>query len=175
MTRSALLIIDIQEGMFSIPGFDVHEPRAFLARVAGLIERARVAGIPVIYVQHLGAEGSPLEAGTDGVAIHATIAPRAGELVVRKEESDAFLRTELQAELDRLGVTTLYVCGMQTEYCVDTACRRAHGLGYEVILIEDGYTTGGAGSLTGEQIVAHHNETLGGAFVTLRRAAEVFA
>jgi nicotinamidase-related amidase len=175
VTRSALLIIDIQEGMFSIPGFDVHEPHAFLSRVAALIARARTVGVPVIYVQHLGVAGSPLETGTGGVEIHATIAPQADELVIPKEESDAFLRTELRAELDRLGVTALYVCGMQTEYCVDTTCRRAHGLGYDVILIEDGHTTGGAGSLTGEQIVAHHNETLGGSFVTLRRAAEVFA
>jgi len=63
---------------------------------------------------------------------------------------------------------------MQSEYCVDTTCRSAHGLGYEVYLDEDAHTTGDAGSSCGEQIVDHHNETLGGAFVTLVRTAEVF-
>jgi nicotinamidase-related amidase len=95
--------------------------------------------------------------------------------VVTKRECDSFLRTTLQAELQDLGVQTLIVCGLQSEYCVDTACRRAHGLGYEVLLVRDGHSTGRAGALTGRQIVDHQNETLGGSFVTLCAAADVFA
>lgn len=172
---SALLIIDVQEGMFSIPGFELHEPEAFLARVSELIEGARASSTPIIYVQHLGAPGSAVESGTRGCEIHAAIAPRAGDLVVQKEESDSFLRTTLQDDLAGRGVTDLIVCGMQSEYCVDTACRQAYRLGYRVLLVADAHTTGGNAVLSGAQIVDHENETLGSGFVTLCRAAEVFA
>jgi nicotinamidase-related amidase len=173
--RSALLVIDVQTGLFSIPDFDLHEPDALLARISDLLAEARHRRIPVVYVQHLGEPGSAIEAGTEGCEIHSAIAPQAGELVVNKSECDSFLRTTLQAELEALGVKTLIVCGLQSEYCVDTACRRAHGLGYEVLLVRDGHSTGGGGSLTGQQIVDHQNETLGGSFVTLCAAEEVFA
>ena len=172
--RAALLIIDVQTGIFTIPGFTLHEPDAVLARISQLIDRARRSSVPVIFVQHDGAAGSAVEAGTAGAQIHSSITPLDGEVVVHKVESDAFLRTALQSELEKLGVTTLFVCGMQSEYCVDTTCRRAHGLDYRVYLVEDAHTTGGAGSLSGEQIVRHHNETLGDAFVTLCTTANLF-
>ena len=171
----ALMIIDVQEGMFNIPEAVVHEPEAFLSRVSGLVADGRSSGVPVIYIQHLGAPGHPLEPGTEGSRIHHAIAPIAGERVIQKRESDAFLGTSLQADLEELGVTGLVVCGMQTEYCVDTTCRRAHGLGYKVFLAQDAHTTVAAESLTAAQIIAHHNETLGSAYVTLCHAEEAFA
>ena len=173
--QPALVVIDVQEGMFSIPETPVHESEAFLSRVAELVAAGRVSGVPVIYIQHLGGPGHPLEPGTEGSRIHHAIAPMAGERVIQKRESDAFLGTSLQAELEELGVTNLVVCGMQTEYCVDTTCRRAQGLGYKVLLAQDAHSTMDAESLTAAQIIAHHNETLGSAYVTLCRAEEVFA
>jgi hypothetical protein len=47
--------------------------------------------------------------------------------------SDSFHQTPLLDELRRLGVTHLVVTGMQTEFCVDTTCRRAISLGYSVL------------------------------------------
>ena len=171
---SALLVIDVQQGLFSLPGLDLHQPGELLSCIAALIARARSNGIPIIYTQYCGPPGNPLEAGSLGGQIHAAIAPLPGDLVIQKDDSDAFLRTELQAELERLGVTALVVCGMQSEFCVDTTCRSAYGLGYKVLLVQDGHTTGDAGSLRAEQIIEHHNQTLGRAYVTLRLAADVF-
>ena len=153
----------------------MHEPDAFLSRVSGLIAGARSSGVPVVYIQHLGGVGHPLEPGTKGSPIHPAIAPIAGERVIQKRESDAFWDTSLQAALEELGVASLIVCGMQTEYCVDTTCRRAHGLGYRVFLAQDAHTTMDAETLTAAQIIAHHNEVLGRAYVTLCQANEAFA
>ncbi|HTO61462.1 MAG TPA: isochorismatase family protein, partial [Bradyrhizobium sp.] len=61
----------------------------------------------------------------------------------------------------------LIITGMQTEYCVDTACRAAAALGYKVSLVEDAHTTFDSKALPAERIVAHHNATLRGAFVEL--------
>jgi nicotinamidase-related amidase len=49
-----------------------------------------------------------------------------------------------------------------TQYCVDTTCRRAVSLGYDVTLVADAHTTADSGTFTVEQIVDHHNALLDG-------------
>jgi nicotinamidase-related amidase len=49
-----------------------------------------------------------------------------------------------------------------TQFCVDTTCRRAVSLGYDVTLIADGHMTSDTDDLTFEQIIAHHNAVLDG-------------
>ncbi len=173
---TALLVIDVQEGMFTLEGVRIHDVDDFLSCVSDLIASARAAGVPVVYVQHCGPPGSPLERGSAGCEIHASISPLHGELVVQKLESDAFLDTDLQKELEALGVTDLVVCGMQSEFCVDTTCRRAHGLGYRVTghTTVDEDTSSDESTLSAEQKVAHHNETLARGFVTLSPGKDVF-
>ena len=63
------------------------------------------------------------------------------------------------ATLKDLGVKELLITGLQTEYCVDTACRAALSHGYDVVLVEDGHSTGDA-DLPAEEIVRHHNALL---------------
>ena len=57
-------------------------------------------------------------------------------------------------------VAELVICGMHTEFCVDTTVRRALALGYPVVLVEDGHTTAGNSHVTPAQIIQHHNTTL---------------
>lgn len=52
------------------------------------------------------------------------------------------------------------ICGLQSEFCVDTTTRRALALGYPVTLVSDGHSTMDNGVLSAAQISAHHNETL---------------
>ena len=47
-----------------------------------------------------------------------------------------------------------------TEYCVDTTCRRAVSLGYDVTLASDAHLTRDNGVLTAGNIIAHHNFVL---------------
>jgi len=72
---AALLVIDVQVEVITgaTPAWE-HE--AVLGRIAGLLERARAAGTPVIYVQH--EEDHPsLAPGSDGWQIHPAVAPLA--------------------------------------------------------------------------------------------------
>ena len=73
---------------------------------------------------------------------------------------DAFNKTELEGVLKQKGVTELVICGMHTEFCVDTTSRRALALGYPVVLVSDAHTTAGNTELTAPQVIAHHNVTL---------------
>lgn len=161
----ALLVIDVQNAIFELP-VPLHEPELFLSRVRGLVERARRAEVPVIFVQHLGKHGSPLAAGSSGRAIHAAIAPRAGEVVVEKSAPDAFMDSPLAERL--AGVQELVVCGFATQDCVDTTVRSAFARGYSVVLAAGAHTTTANAVLSAEQIVAHHE-------LVLRRFAQVVA
>lgn len=168
----ALLVIDLQRGMFT--GTQApYDGAAVLSRVSDLLARARAQDVPVLHVQHDGGPGDDLERLTAGWEIHPAVAPRPGEPVIEKAQCSAFQGTTLHDQLRAKGVTRLVIAGMQTEYCIDTNCRLAHELGYRVVLIEDGHTTFDTATLTGAQIVAHHNRTLRGSFVELAKASDV--
>lgn len=169
---AGLLVIDIQVGNFdeSVP---VHRADDLLQKISRLIGRARAAEIPVFYVQHCGPEGEPDQPGTPGWEIHPAVAPLDGEVVVQKRHPDAFQETNLQHELESRAIKRLFIGGIQTEYCVDTTCRRAYSLGYEVILVKDAHSTWDGELLSAPQIIAHHNRVLGGWFAELSKASEV--
>jgi nicotinamidase-related amidase len=165
--KTALLVIDVQRGILDDPNLARKKEidRALdetVARIAGLIEKARTASVPVIYIQHDGSPGHRLEPETSGWPIRPEIAPRPSEPVIHKRACDAFFETTLDAELAAAGITQLVICGCMTQYCVDTTVRRAVGLGYDVVLAADGHTTADTGTLRFEQIIAHHNALLDG-------------
>jgi nicotinamidase-related amidase len=169
----ALVIIDVQEGMFTLPEYTPHDGEATVARIAGLLASARKTGTPVFFVQHDGGEGDPLAAGSPGFPFRNELTPAKGESVTVKRHCNAFQYTDFDQTLKRAGVDHLIVCGKQSEYCVDTAVRAAVERGYKVTLVADGHTTFGAKALSGEQIIAHHNATLGGSFATLKTAGQI--
>ena len=170
---TALIIVDVQEGMFRIQP-RIHRGAELLDTVRELLERARAAGVAVFHVQHDGREPEhPLHPGGPGWPIHHAAAPRSGEPVIRKKHADSFQDTSLQAELTARGIRRLIVAGIQTDYCVDTTCRRAFSLGYDVTLVADGHSTWDDRSCSAEQIVAHHNEVLGNGFVRVLAAREI--
>ncbi|MBW4080529.1 cysteine hydrolase family protein [Paenibacillus sp. S150] len=168
---TALVIIDVQEAMFSYPGMKLHDEEGVTGRIVSLLHKARSSGTPVVYIQHT--EDEEYTRGTPTWEISSHAAPREGELIVEKPTWDAFHRTRLHDELQRLGITDLVICGMQSEFCVDTTCRRAYSLGYNSVLVEDAHSTFDNAGLSGAEIVRHHNSVLGGRVVRLRKEQEV--
>lgn len=182
MGETALLVIDVQVAiMDGVAGkAAAYQRDEVLARIGGLLERARTAGAPVLFAQHEQEDGAsgPLLPGVAGWAIHPAVAPRPNEAVIAKRACDAFYETPLDAELARRGVTRLVVAGADSQFCVDTTVRRALSLDYDVVLAADAHTTSGGGPLSPEQTIAHHNATLGVLShptreVTVRPAAEI--
>jgi nicotinamidase-related amidase len=171
MSDIALLIIDMQVGNFSEAN-PVYKGNELLTKIKRLITKGRSAQIPIIYVQNNGGSGDPDEYGTSGWEIHPSIAPIEGEIVVQKQTPDAFHETSLHRELKSKGIKRLIIAGLQTEYCVDTTCRRAFTLGYDVILVSDAHSTWNSPLLTAQQVIDHHNQVLGGWFATLKNERE---
>jgi nicotinamidase-related amidase len=167
----ALVLIDIQQGMFG-PEFVCHEPARLLANAAELLARARGAGVSVFHVQHCENEG-PLAHRSAGWQIHPGVAPRAGEPVIQKWACSSFYRTDLDARLRAAGVDQLVLAGLQTEFCVDTACRVAQTLGYGVTLVSDAHSTFDNPVLKADRVIAHHNLVLAGILAGVTPAASI--
>jgi nicotinamidase-related amidase len=158
--KAALLIIDVQIGLVKLMAPDLQHH--VLSNITVLLSKARSSGVPVLFIQHDGPKGHPLEAETSAWEIHPSILPLRGEPVIRKRASDSFFETELVQELQRRGIQHLIIVGGMTEYCVDTTCRRAVTLGYDVTLAADAHLTRDTPDLRASQIIAHHNLLLDG-------------
>src|SRR5581483_4717415 len=109
----ALVIVDIQNDYFPGGAHPLHEPEAAAAAAAATLARFRAAGEHVVHVQHVweGPEATFMRPGTDGVEINDAVAPLAGEPVITKDAPNAFLRTDLEAQLRGHGVDEVVVCG----------------------------------------------------------------
>ena len=98
--------------------------------------------------------------GTEGWQLDERLAARPVDVRVRKTATDSFHRTELQALLQSHGISQLVVCGLQSEFCVDSTVRQALALGYPVALVSDAHSTLDNDVLSAAQISAHHTATL---------------
>ena len=90
-----------------------------------------------------------------------------------KTRPSCFAGTRLSEWLTEAGVKELVITGMKTQYCIDTTCRAAADLGFQVTLVADGHTCMDTPVLPASQIIAHHNATLNGPFVKLQNTADI--
>ena len=157
-TQSALLVIDVQRGLCE-GEYAAFEADALVKRLNLLAKKARADKVPVIFVHHEEV-GGPLEHGTQGWQLAKGLESAADDILVRKTTPDSFLRTGLERLLKTHAIDRLVVCGMQSDFCVDTTTRRALALGFPVDLVSDGHSTLDNAHLSAAQIIAHHNETL---------------
>ena len=156
--KTAVLVIDVQQGLC------VGEGKAFdcdglITRINLVTSKARLAGAPVIFIQHESTAGY-LEHGSADWLLANGLVVSTSDIKIRKTTPDSFLRTDLEALLRNRGVEQLVICGMHSEFCIDTTTRRAMALGFTVTLVEDGHTSAGNAAITAEQVIQHTNATL---------------
>lgn len=155
---TAVLVIDVQHALCT--GAEAaYDFIGVIERINAVSAKARAIGALVIFVQHEEAEGA-FKFGSDGWQLASGIETRSDDVRVRKTTPDSFNLTELHALLQARGITHLAICGLQSDFCVDTTVRRALALGYEVLLVADAHSTVDNGVLSAAQIIAHHNATL---------------
>jgi nicotinamidase-related amidase len=95
------------------------------------------------------------------------------DLYVEKKTPDSFYETDLQEILDKEKIDEIYLCGLQTDFCVDTTCRSAFGKNIKAFLVEDAHSTYDTENITAEQIIKHHNKIIGEWFAKLIPTKEV--
>ena len=132
---NTLILIDIQVG-FDDPVWGERNNPAAEERAARLLENWRANGRPIVHIKHVSTTpGSPL--GGQGTAFKPEVQPLPEETVIEKSVNSAFIGTNLDAHLKKIGATDLTICGLTTPHCVSTTTRMAANMGYKVRLVAD--------------------------------------
>ena len=161
--RAALAIIDMQKDLV-LDGFlcdragrDLSATRAIVPNLVRLLDGARAAGVLVVHVgfwtlpDHASDSGPWLAqrrratyssdvlciAGSEGAAFIDELAPRAGEVWIRKHRYSAFKGTDLDMVLRAHRVQTVITTGVSTNVCVESTLRDAFETGYYVVVPSD--------------------------------------
>ena len=110
---------------------------------AKLFSAARNAKIPIIYttappVSEVVATNRQAGAGRreEDFEIYPAFQPQAGDILIIKERASGFYGTPLLPELNRLGVSSLILCGESTSGCVRASVVDAYSAGYHVCIAE---------------------------------------
>jgi nicotinamidase-related amidase len=152
--RTALLVVDVQNG---VVGGEAHDRDAVVARIAGLVDRARREQVPVVWVQHADDD---MVVGNEPWQIVPELDPAADEPHIEKIFGDAFEDTALEPVLAELGVGRLIVVGAQTDACIRSTIHGAFTRGYDATLVSDAHTTDDMtrwGAPPPDQVIAHTN------------------
>jgi nicotinamidase-related amidase len=142
---AALIVIDLQQGVAGLPA--AHPVGQIIDRAARLARAFRKRGLPVVLVNVTGRAPGRTDAGAPKFALLAEWAelvaelePQRGDIRITKQRWGAFLGTDLDATLRRLGVTQLCLTGVSTSAGVESTARSAYDLGYNVVLVADAMT-----------------------------------
>jgi nicotinamidase-related amidase len=160
---SGVIVIDIQKGIVAMAAGAPHPTPSVVANCVTLLSACRRAGVHPVLV-HVG--GSPNGAdllhpiadepmrGTAALPPDwSDLLPELGrspsDTVILKHQWGAFYGTELDLQLRRRGLTTIILCGIATEFGVESTARDAYERGYELVFAED--------AMTGRNAESHAN------------------
>ncbi|WP_067733819.1 pyrimidine utilization protein B [Novosphingobium naphthalenivorans] len=169
---TAVIVVDMQNayaskgGYVDEAGFDVGPAASVIGKIAEVLDTARSAGMPVIFLQN-GWDAGYTEAGTplspnwhksnalktmrkrpelagrflarggwDYELVEA-LAPKDGDLRVHKPRYSAFFNSQLDSVLRARGIRTLVFTGIATNVCVESTLRDGFHLEYFGVLLED--------------------------------------
>ena len=166
-TDTALLIIDVQRGLFDHPTA-IYKAKELLENLNTLIDKAHQAGVPVIYIQHDNQK--LLLKDSRGWQLHPELRPQPGDLHVYKQHGDAFEETPLVNELEERQIRRVIACGLVTHGCVRATCLGALQRGFQVTLVSDAHSNY---HKKGGELIGEWNQKLSEAGVRVLPTAEV--
>jgi nicotinamidase-related amidase len=151
--QAVLVVIDVQKG--GVMAQDTGIPHMAggaqrYARIIELVDRARAAGVPVVFIQEVhkrtltdfgreldGAEGVHCLEGDEATELADGLDPRPDEYLIRKRRYSAFFATELELVLKSYGADTLLLVGGLTDVCVHYTFADAHQHDYHCLVVTD--------------------------------------
>ncbi len=177
---AVLLPIDMQQA-FDAPPWPRRWNRNVDAHGLALLAAWRSAGRPIIHVRHDSVQpGSSLASGAPGNAFRPGFEPQPQEPLVSKSVNSAFIGTDLDLRLKRLGAKHVVTFGISTDMCVSTTVRTGANLGWDMILVADAcdcfdLPDGQGGTIPAEEVQRAHVATLAFEFCRAIPAAEITA
>jgi len=141
--ETALIIVDMQND-FAHPDGKLFVPSArnIIPKIKELLDRARAAGVKVIYTQDWHMKDDPefkiwgehAVANTWGAEIVEELKPLESDILIKKLRYDAFFGTPLDHILRIYGIRNLIITGTVANICVLHTAGSAALLGYKVIV-----------------------------------------
>ncbi|MFI7061785.1 isochorismatase family protein [Kribbella sp. NPDC050124] len=142
MSRTALIVIDVQESFRVRPNWQAVNHPDIADRVDRLVRAARDKGDLVVWVLHTEpGTGGAFDPANGHVRLIDGLAPLPTEPMITKTSHNAFTTTNLQQTLTQHGVTELVISGIRTEQCCETTARVASDLGYDVVFVTEATAT----------------------------------
>jgi nicotinamidase-related amidase len=147
--KTAVVVIDLQKGIASIPT-EPHPAKTVIENVAKILNVARKKEMPVFLVHvtpspdfkdalHPVSETSFQRSGYDPswseFVPELNIQPT--DFLITKHQWGAFYGTELDLQLRRRGIDTIILCGIATNYGVESTARFAYEYGFNQIFVRD--------------------------------------
>jgi nicotinamidase-related amidase len=132
--QPVLLVVDVQVGVMA-QAWDA--PRV-IANVRRAVARARAQGVPVVWVQH---EGADLPRDSAAWQLVPELVPAAGDARIYKRFESSFEATPLEDTLAQAGATHIVLAGAATNWCIRATAYAALERGYDLTLVEDAHTT----------------------------------
>jgi len=171
-SETAVVVIDMQNayaspgGYVDLAGFDISGAASVIGRIATVLETARGAGVPVIYLQNgwdpdyleAGGPGSPnwhksnalktmrarpelagqllARGGWDYDLVDA-LKPKPGDITLAKTRYSAFFNSQLDSVLRARGIRNIVFVGIASNVCVESTLRDGFHLEYFGVMLED--------------------------------------
>jgi nicotinamidase-related amidase len=152
--HTALLVVDVQNDVVGA----AHDRDRVVANVATSVDKARRAGVPVVWVQHSHPEHMPI--GSDGWQYVPELVVADGEPVVHKTYGDSFEETDLEDVLAARAIGKVVITGALTDECIRSTLHGALVRGYDTTLVSDAHTAEDLsewGAPAPELVIAHTN------------------
>ncbi|AHE56291.1 pyrimidine utilization protein B [Sphingomonas sanxanigenens] len=171
-TDTAVVVIDMQNayaspgGYVDLAGFDISGAADTIGKIATVLDAARTAGMPVIFLQNgwdadyveAGGPRSPnwhksnalktmrqrpdlhgkllARGGWDYDLVDA-LAPKPGDIRLHKTRYSAFFNSQLDSTLRARGIRNIVFVGIATNVCVESTLRDGFHLEYFGVMLED--------------------------------------
>jgi nicotinamidase-related amidase len=153
---TALVVIDLQKGIAHAGRpLEPYSSEVVVRNAAKLADAFRANGMPVFLVHVVASPADRLDVISDdpGWRMSAPrpadasdfvpeIGPREGDLTITKKQWGAFYGTELELQLRRRGMKTIVLCGISTNYGVESTARFAYEFGFQQVFAEDAMASG---------------------------------
>ena len=139
MSKNALILVDIQNDYFETGKWPVEGMAQASDNAALVLAQARSAGDMIVHIRHeIPQNGAPFFApGSEGAAIHPSVAPMGDEPVLLKHFPNSFRDTDLLERLRAGGIDSVVIIGAMSQMCIQATSRAAFDFGFAVTVVHD--------------------------------------
>lgn len=147
-TKTALVVIDLQKGITSQPT-KPYLAQNVIKNASKLVNVFRENDMPVFLVHVIITKETMLNVLSDESFLSSStpspdwsefvpeMSPTSKDIIISKRQWGAFYGTDLELQLRRHGMNTIVLCGISTDFGVESTARFAYEYGFQQIFAED--------------------------------------